>query len=89
MEIPYDVISALQERIPYGLNPILSGVLGLFHLFPLCCIASFVLAEIGITLETWFPQCDFSVFQRMESDYYDEERRMHLCCFHAQQKVEA
>lgn len=44
------------------------------HLFSPCCILAYVLAEIGIQLETW-TDIHFEQFQRLESDYYDNTRR--------------
>ncbi len=72
----------MTEKSPELLNPFLSMVLGLLHIFPLCCITSFVLAEVGIALEN-LTRIHFDQFQRLESDYYDEGRKMHLCMFHA------
>ena len=85
MNIPSDTITYINENCPYYLYPAFSLVLGLFHLFPLCCIASFVLGEIGQSLQTFFPMQDWHQFQQWESDYYDDEKMLHLCRFHGTQ----
>lgn len=87
MNIPYDSIIYLSDFSPRPIWPAVAFLLGLFHLFPLCCITSFVLGEIGITLQGYIPTEDWHQFNQMESDMYDPKRKMHLCRWHETKQI--
>jgi len=91
MNVPYESIIYLNDFTPTPIYPAVALILGIIHLFPPCCIASFVLGEIGQNIQNWLAVHSYSTsnwplfFQAWESDYYDENRKMHICRFHAKQ----
>lgn len=83
MEVPTQITMYFSENTPSFLYPVVALVMGLIHLFPLCCTTAFVLGEIGHNLQDRLFSNWPLIFQQLESDYYDENRMMHLCRFHA------